>query len=47
VYACTLRIAGKRIDERLAVENVSECDAGTGQAGGGLGHAARAAVRVL
>jgi hypothetical protein len=37
VYACTLRIAGKRIDERLANENVSGCDARTGQAGGGLG----------
>jgi hypothetical protein len=33
VYACTLRIAGKRVDERLANENVSACDARTGKLG--------------
>jgi hypothetical protein len=33
VYACTLRIARKRVDERLAIENVSARDSRTGQAG--------------
>ena len=37
MYACTLRIARKRADERLAIEDVSASDSRTGQAGGGLG----------